>query len=276
MFKFITRQHFIVNLLVAIGIFIGLIFVFLSLLNVITRHNQYEKVPDIAKMNFDDAVKALEKAGFSWEVQDSVWEPEIAPLTVTQQSPLPGQMVKAHRIIFLTVNRSEPPTIEMPNFVGFSFRNAELYLKQIGLKLGDTSRKPDIARDAVLEQLYNGRSISPGTRIFQGSIISLVLGSGLGDRENAVPDLFGLTFKEAKALMTGLGINLGALLTDPDVKDTASGFVYRQNPLAFSLNPDGSKKINNLKEGQSMDLWISAAPKERVEINLEDTLAENQ
>jgi eukaryotic-like serine/threonine-protein kinase len=269
-FKFITRRHFLVNLAVAILLFMGLIFIFLSLLNLITRHNKYEKVPEITNMNLKDAIDKLEENGFRWEVQDSVWEPEVTPLTILVQSPLPGQMVKAHRTIFLTVNKSQPPVVEMPDFVGFSFRNAELYMKQLGLKLGDTTRKPDIARDAVLEQLYNGRSIRPGTRIFQGSTISLVLGNGLGEIENDVPDLFGLTYNEALAVMQGLGINLGALLSDPNVRDTANAFVYRQNPNPMTQLPDGRKQKNRMREGQSIDLWISVDPKERVEVIMEE------
>jgi eukaryotic-like serine/threonine-protein kinase len=269
-FKFITRQHFLVNFAVAILLFLGLIFLFLSFLNVITRHNDYEKVPEITNMNLRDALDALEKNGFKWEVQDSVWEPDVAPLTVLMQSPIPGQMVKAHRIIFLTVNKSQPPVIQMPDFVGFSFRNAELYMNQLGLKLGDTIRKPDIARDAVLEQLYNGRQISPGTSIFKGSTISLVLGSGLGENENNVPDLFGLTYAEAISVMQGLGMNLGALLPDVNVRDTANAYVYRQNPNPITKLPDGKKQVNRMREGQSIDLWISSTPKERVEVFFEE------
>ena len=264
-FKFITRQHFLVNLLAAILIFIGVIFGFLSLLKFITRHNQYQSVPAVTGKTYQEAFEILKDKGFDVEIQDSVWKPDLPPLHVISQSPLPDQMVKTHRLVFLTVNKSQPPALEMPNLVGFSFRNALLYMDQLGLKLGDTSRKPDIARDAVLEQTYNGKSIKPGTRIFEGSVISFVLGSGLGEEEAAVPDLYGLTHSEARIMLQTMGFNIGAIITDSEVKDTANGFIYRQYPQIATLLPDGSKVANRIRVGQSIDLWLSLAPKPRYE-----------
>lgn len=265
MFKFITRQHFLVNLLVALGLFFGIIFTFLSLLKVITRHNQYEKVPEVVNKSYDEAYKLLSDAGFDVEVQDSVWDPKIKPLTVIKQAPEPNQMVKASRIIYLTVNRAQPPLIDMPNLVGFSFRNALIYIEQVGLVLGDTTRKPDIARDAVLEQLYNGKPVTPGTRLFAGSKVSFVLGSGLGDTEYPVPDLIGLTLGEAKAMLAAAGINVGAIIPDPDVTDKESAYVYRQNPATTTSLPDGSKQANRIREGQSVDLYLSVEKREKIE-----------
>lgn len=272
MFKFITRQHFLVNLLIAIALLFGLVFGFISMLDMITRHNEYEKVPLVTKMDLNKASEMLKDKGFKVEVQDSVWEPDIPPLTVLSQSPAADQMVKSHRIIFLTVNKSQPPILDMPNFVGFSFRNAMLYMDQLGLKLGDTTRKADIAKDAVLSQMYNGREIRPGTRIFEGSVISLVLGSGLGEEENKVPDLFGLTYNEAKSLLQGLGLNIGAVLPDPNVKDTANAFIYRQNPNPTTQLPDGSRQTNLMRTGQSIDIWLSVDRKGRIETPTDDEL----
>jgi eukaryotic-like serine/threonine-protein kinase len=270
-FKFITRQHFLVNLLAAAALLFALVFAFLSMLNVITRHNQYEKVPPVANMTLKQAVDALEGKGFKVEVMDSVWDPKVEPLLVISQSPEAGKTVKAHRIIFLTVNKSQPPLVDMPNLVGFSFRNALLYMQQIGLILGDTTRKPDIARDAVLEQLYNGRPIKPGTRIFEGSTVSFVLGSGLGDEETEVPDLFGMTFSEARIMLQSMGLNLGAVIPDPDVKDTANGYIYRQNPEPVTLLPDGARQINRMRVGQSLDVWLSLVSRERTTPEVTDS-----
>ncbi|MCU0373830.1 MAG: PASTA domain-containing protein [Chitinophagaceae bacterium] len=265
MFKFITRQHCLVNLLVALGLFFGIIFTFLSLLKVITRHNQYEKVPEVVSKSYDEAFKILDEAGFEVEVQDSVWDPKIKPLTVIKQAPEPNQMVKASRIIYLTVNRAQPPLIDMPNLVGFSFRNALMYIEQVGLVLGDTTRKPDIARDAVLEQLYNGRPVTPGTRLFAGSKVSFVLGSGLGDTEYPVPDLIGLTLGEARAMLSAAGVNIGAIIADPDVKDKEAAYVYRQNPATTTALPDGTRQVNRIREGQSVDLYLSVEKREKIE-----------
>jgi len=236
---------------------VALLFALLWSLGFITRHNDYEKVPTVTGKSVAAATELLEEAGFSVEIQDSVWDEKQPPLSVIRQSPEADQMVKAHRHIYLTVNRSEPPLVDVPNLVGLSFRNAELYLKQLGLKLGDTSRRPDIAKDAILEQLYQGKNIQPGTRIYQGSSISFILGSGLGEEEFEVPNLVGVTYGQAKVLLNGLGLMVAGVLPDAGITDTANAYVYRQNPEVKTMLPDGTNKKNMIKPGQGMDVWLS-------------------
>mgnify|MGYP003502820484 FL=1 len=144
MFKIITRRPFWVNILVAVVILFLLVFLFFQSLQYFTHHGTYLKVPDVGNKNIKEATALLNKQGFDVWVQDSVYYDTIAPLSVVKQFPEPDASVKVNRIVYLTVNRAVPPVIEMPNLVGMSFRNAELELKARGLKLGDTSYKPDI------------------------------------------------------------------------------------------------------------------------------------
>jgi eukaryotic-like serine/threonine-protein kinase len=255
-FKFITRRHFLINLLAAILLVFGLILLFLWSLGRLTSHGAYEKVPDVRNKLKPEGIKMLEAKGFAVQIQDSLYIDSLPPFAIIRQSPDAEMMVKSHRTIFLTVNRSQPPTVEMPNMVGFSFRNAEMYLKQLGFKLGDTTRKPDIAKDAILEQRYKGNIIKAGTKIFMGSTISLVLGNGLGDDEFNVPELVGSTYREVKETLKGYNLNLGALVIDPDVRDTASAFVYKQNPPRTTTREDVTN-TNKIREGQAVDLWLS-------------------
>lgn len=256
MFKFITRQSLWVNLIAAVALVLLLLLGTLWMLGFITHHGQYEKVPNVTGLSIAKATETLESKGFEVEVQDSVWDPLQQPQVVLKQMPFGEEMVKARRTIYLTVNRSQPPLIEMPNLVGLSFRNAELYLRQMGLKLGDTLRKPDIAKDAVLEQLYNGVAIRPGTKLFQGSTIAFVLGSGIGTDELEVPMLIGLTFGEVQVMLSGMGLQSGALIVDGDVKDTAQAFIYKQSPSVREQLPDGTIQKNRIRPGQSIDLWL--------------------
>jgi eukaryotic-like serine/threonine-protein kinase len=111
----------------------------------------------------------------------------------------------------------------MPNLVGMSFRNAEMEMRVKGLKLGDTSYVPDIAKNAVKDQVINGESVRPGTRVAMGTVISLVLGAGIGSEDIPVPDLFGMPYPEAMTLLEANGINLGVVLPDTDLKDMCTG-----------------------------------------------------
>lgn len=257
MFRFVTRQHFIINLLAAIALVALLIYLFLLSLGYFTHHGEYDKVPSVKGKSLSQAQQILSDKGFKVEVQDSLYFDSLAPLSVIKQSPEADMMVKANRMVYLTVNRSSPPLVEVPNMVGFSFRNAEMNLKQLGLKLGDTTRKPDIAKDAVMEQLYQGHNITAGTKIFMGSTISFVLGSGLGEDEFKVPNIVGMTFEEAKATLAGMNLNVGALVVAGGVSDTLHAYVTKQYP-PIKTEPDelGRFQINMIREGQGIDLWL--------------------
>ncbi|MCY7422765.1 MAG: PASTA domain-containing protein [Chitinophagaceae bacterium] len=256
MFKFLTHKPLWVNIVAVILLTSILILVFFGSLDYITKHGKYEKVPSLVGKNVDEARRLLESKGFEVEIQDSVYLDDAPKLSVIKQSPEGESMVKVSRTIYLTINRSQPPLVEMPNLVGFSIRNAEMYLENLGLKIGDTTFRPDIAKNAVLEQLYDGKPIEAGTKIFMGSKISFVLGDGIGDEEMKVPDLIGLTFVEAKILLKTMNVNFTPV-ADAGVANMDAAFVYRQNPEQFTMLSDGQKQNNRIKAGQNIDLWLS-------------------
>lgn len=233
-----------------------LILVFFGSLDYLTRHGKYERVPSVLGKTVDEARRIIESKNFEVEIQDSVYIASLPRLAVTKQSPEGDAMVKVNRTIYLTINRSQPPLVEMPNLVGFSIRNAEMYLQNLGLSIGDTTFRPDIARNAVLEQLYDGKPITAGTKIFMGSAISLVLGDGVGDEELKVPDLIGLTLVEAKIQLRTMNINFTPV-PDAGVTDNDNAFVYRQNPEPYTTLGEGQRQTNRIKAGQTIDIWLS-------------------
>jgi eukaryotic-like serine/threonine-protein kinase len=258
-FKFITHRPFWLNLLVALGLLSLIVFSAFCMLGAITRHGEYQKVPSVAGKTIAEATKTLKDLGFAVEVLDSVWDESLPRLSVARQSPQANNLVKMHRLIYLTVNRSQPPLIDVPNMVGLSLRNAQLYLQQLGLKIGDTTRRPDIAKDAVLEQSFGGRPMKPGDQVFLGSAIDFVLGSGVGDDEFDVPSVVGITYAQAKAQLLAAGLNVAALIVDDDVRDTSRAIIYKQNPPPTSPLPDGlGRQTNRIRVGQSIDLWLGS------------------
>lgn len=263
-----------VNLLVAIVLAFGLLFGLFYSLGIITKHNSITKVPFVKGMNVEKATKLLEQQGLSVEVIDSVYIDTLSPLAVVKQSPDNGSSVKINRTVYLTVNRATPPSIEMPNLVGLSYTAAKMYMSSMGLKIGDTTYKPDIAQNTILQQLQHDVDIPPGTKIIVGSKIDLVLGSGVGDEEFRVPNLIGLTYAEATMVLESHDLNIGALIVDPDVKDTTAAFVYRQNPPQYmEITEPGIEHIpNRMRSGQLMDIWLSS---KKVAIPKDSTIAKD-
>ena len=253
MFKFITDKPFWVNLLVAIGLSFTVIFIILQLLGLITHHGQYLKVPDITGKKTTAAIQLLESQGFDVVIQDSVYTDTAAKGTVLRQIPDPNSTVKVNRTVQLTVNRVTLPLVEMPSLEGKTFNFALVILKRAHLQLGDTLYKPDFMRGSIIDQVYKGSKIDPGKKIPWGSRIDLIIGKGLDTDPIPVPDLTGMTYDEAKIMLEENGILMGGIITDPDVVDTASSFIWKQSPPRFNEN----KELVYIQPGQLIDLWIS-------------------
>jgi len=252
-----------VNILLAIVLILLVVIIFLGSLGYITKHGRILKIPSVQGKTMEEATQILSDQGFDVAIQDSIYVDTIAPLTVLRQFPEADAAVKINRTVYLTINRAVPPLIEMPRLTG-SFRNALLTLKQYGLKLGDTTYRPDFTKNSVISQLYKGEEIKPGTKIPMGSTIDLVLSAGLANVDMAVPDLFGMTYSEARAKLDSAGIGL-IPIPDPGLSDTSNAYIYKQEPERYT----NEHKVNRIRPGQMIDIWLSTEQKQRVDTTIQ-------
>lgn len=253
MFKWITHKSFGANLLAVIILFVVVGIVFFSSLRYLTHHGETRQVPGVVGQAMAAAETELRSHNFEVIVQDSAFVDSLPPLAVVRQTPDPGSVVKTERTIYLTLNKTAPPLTAMPNLVNYSFRSAEMTLESQRLQVGDTLYKPDIAKDAVLEQLYQGKRVEPGQLIPEGSKITLVLGDGLGNTANPVPSLVGLTYQQALDLLSASALNSGVVLTQGPLTDTLNAYVTRQNPAPA----EAGGQPNYIRAGESIDMWVS-------------------
>ena len=262
-FKYLTNRPFWVNLIAAATIAFLLLFVFLRMLGWITKHGEQLTVPSVLGKKTNEAIKLLENAGFDVTIQDSVFTDSAARGVVLKQLPDPDAKVKINHTVFLTVNRAIPPMLDMPKIEGQTLRFALDMLIRNHLKLGDTIYRPSFMQGSVLEQQYKGVRIPEKSKIQWGSRITLIIGGGLGNQQMMVPSLIGMTYAEAKLYLAESGIDIGAIIANGVIRDTAGAYIYRQNPERF----DEESRPIYIQPGQLMDLYISP-----VMIDLKDTL----
>ena len=252
MFKFIYNKPIWVHILLALGIIFLILFLFVLSLNWITKHGESSTVPSVAGKKLADAESLLENNGFELIIQDSVYYDSLPPGQVLRQVPEADEVVKVNRTVYVTINRFVPPDVEVPKLTGLSYRNAEMVLKNLGLRVGDTMFRTDFAKNTILEVQFQGKTVLPGATIKMGNALDLVIGSGIGDEAIQVPKLLGLTFEEARALLDAQGIILGAPVFDANVRDSANAYVYKQRPAPKT--PDG--KPLTMRAGQMIDIWL--------------------
>lgn len=248
------KRSFAFNLIIVLALCVGLYILFFTGLGVITRHGSEARVPGVTGKTIGQAAQQLETMGFEVDV-DSAYDPKHKPFVVLSQIPDINSVVKRGRTIFLTINKTQAPSIPMPNLLNLSFRSAEMILKSNKLILGDTTYKPDIAKGAILDQLYKGKPIRPGEMLPQGSHIDLVIGDGLGNTQFNVPDVIGMTYEEAMATLNGTGLQFTAIW-EGSFPDSATAIVYDQMPKAMNelMTP------NRIKEGDIVDLRVKQDP----------------
>ena len=148
-------------------------------LNIITKHNNYQKVPELRGISLIKLSDILEKEGLRFEIIDSSrYMPSMKPLTVISQIPFAGREVKKNRKIYLTVNPSGYRKITLPNIIQITKRNAVSLLKSVGFEVGEYTYRDNIGKDMVLEVMHDGKIIEPGVLLPKTTKIDLVLGNG--------------------------------------------------------------------------------------------------
>jgi beta-lactam-binding protein with PASTA domain len=170
------------HIFLATGIFIIICVIALFSLDSYTRHGAEIEMPDFTGI---DSQELLEKVGstndFTIVISDSVYNKKSKSGTILKQDPHAGEMVKKGRKVYLTKASDTPPKVPMPHLQDVSLRQAEIMLRAVGLIRGTVIYKPSPYENAVLEQLYKGRGIAPGTEISMGETITLVVGKNTDD-----------------------------------------------------------------------------------------------
>ena len=254
----ILKKPLWMNMLIGFGVAICLFIIFFFSLGWITGNGETGKVPAVIGLDIAAAEKNLIAAGFDVEFQDSIYVDTLARNAVLRQTPEADEIVKKGRTVYLTINRVIAPQVDMPNLVGFSIKSAETYLKVLGLRLGSIQMVPDQNKNVVIDQLVNGQPIAPGSKIPSGTLIHFLVGDGGASGGMFMPDLVGLTYEQAKAQLISLGLNLGLVSVNGSIGDSASAFVFDQNPSAYGSQIDslGMPIQNMVSKGATINLVL--------------------
>jgi len=247
-----------INILVGIGAVLVLLVLFFFSLGWITGNGKTEKVPAVIGLDVSAAQKNLTALGFDVVLQDSIYVDTLARNSILRQTPDADEVVKKGRTVYLTVNRTLAPQVDMPNLIGFSLKSAETYLKVLGLRLGTITLVPDRNKNVILDQIVGGKPIAPGAKISSGTVVNFLVGDGGAAMGFEIPDLIGMTVDMARAKMASMGLSIGLITSNAAIQDTANAFIIQQNPGPFTGQIDslGMPMKNLTIQGGSIDIVI--------------------
>ena len=239
-----------INIAIAVLVVAVLLGILSWSLSSYTRHGQKISVPDLRGESIDKAAETLEALNLTLVVMDSAYNVEKKLNSILEQNPKPGSKVKEGRKVYLVVNASKVPSVEVPDLAGkSSMKYAKLQLQSVGLVAGNVIYRPDPHLNAVIGLEVAGKPVGKGSKLPKGTTVDIVLGDGIGGEEINVPYLLGLTLQEAAFTLQGRGVNIGAIVLQQGTTDSLRAFVYRQVPAHSA-----GKKI---RIGESIDLFVA-------------------
>ncbi|KAB2806812.1 PASTA domain-containing protein [Phaeocystidibacter luteus] len=249
--RFLKSRTLLFNLIVMLVVAIAGIWVLNSWLDSITDHGEVVIVPDLQGKTLSMVEEDLEDLNLSFEVLDSSeFSRRFEPGSVVDQYPVAGAEVKRNRTIKLTLNPMHERKLALPAIVDIPRVDAQFRLESRGFAVGEVRYVPDIAKDNVLWVELDGMKINDEEAVYsKGTAFDLVCGAGLSNERTFVPRLYNMSLDSAERKLNGVMLNIGSVLYDEDLTDTASARIYKQVP---GPNPEFV-----IRMGDGVDLWLT-------------------
>lgn len=245
--NFLISKKFIINILLIGVAWVIIIWSSTSYFDSYTNHGESIKVPNLISNNAADIPQLLKGRNLNYEVLDSIYNPNLVEGTVIYQSPMAtdstGLKVKSDRTIKVRVSKRSR-LVDVPIVTSKSHRFAESVLMTKGLRTKVNFVPSNEDQGSVIEQKYKGQTVTKGQKLPINSVIQLTVGKKTSGEMTLVPNLFGLTIKEAEERLRGnQSLSLFAVCNDcEDAQDSLNARVIRQTPVAAdsSKTPEGS------------------------------------
>lgn len=161
---------------------------------------------------------------------------------VISQYPEAGTPVKEQRMVTLLVSKGGEGTL-IPDLRGLSRRDAELQLKNAGLKVGriDEQASNEFPADTVISQTPR-----PPAQVSKGTTVDLVISKGAGAKKVTLPDLRGTPFNTVTTQLESLKLKVGRVQEEATDKYPAGTIIGQQ--------PGPNAEVT---EGMSIDFTVA-------------------
>lgn len=225
------------------GVF-GAGMLFLVLINEVimpayTNYDEGVTVPDITQVSLEEAEERLTAYGLRFEIAERRSNSAMPADYVIDQTPSAAKIVKPNRKIYLTVNTTSNPTVEVPDVVNLSKRNAEIQLQNNGLRVGTISYESSRFRNVIRQ------SVKPGDIVPEGTVVDLTVSDGLGQKSVDMPEILGDRLSEAQQKLQEAGLRVGEIRFKP-TKEVSPNIILDFDP-----------KNDEISEGEEIRLIVS-------------------
>ena len=234
-----------ISLLIAIVLALVGLFIALKWLDGYTKHGEEISVPELTGKSVSEAELLLEKRGLTCEVIDSLYKTTVAPGAIVDQVPASGSKVKEGRKIYLYIRARKSRQVALPDLKDLSLREAEATLDGIGLKVKDVEFEPNPHQGLVLSAKANNKEIKAGTKLPEGSAVTLKVGRGMSNELTPMISFRGMNEETACRAARDNFLTIASVVYDikPAEESKKSLYqVYKQSPVK-GTKINGSERI---------------------------------
>ncbi len=253
------------NLLLIAAIILAMAVVAHVVMQIGTRHGSRRTVPDFSGVQLLEAQRLARRHDLKLQINDSLFVPAYEGGIVLDQLPKGGVEVKPGRTVYLTINSFRQKMVPVPFVADRSLRQAKNMLEIAGLEIAQLIYRPDMATNYVLDEYFGRQRITETTRVEaeMGSGVTLYVGVQPGHNVTVVPQIIGLSLRDAKSRLWELGLNVGKVAFDDGINllNQKDAHVYMQSPKAerhvvlgakvdLQLTLDGQKVTARLRDAE--------------------------
>lgn len=242
----------LVALLLAVGI---LFYLTQQWLRLYTNHGESLEVENYENLPLEAAIRKAERRSFSIVITDSIYLVDRRPNIVLKQDPIAGSRVKENRRIYLTITKSTPPPVPLPDLMssGYDYFQYTKNLERLGLKYRIREREfnKKLSENQILYFYYKDQKITDqdlrdGIEVPKGSELEFVITRRFMDQV-PIPNLVCKKYEAASFLITSNNLAIGNI--SGDVSNRQSAYVWKQEP---TFQPGVM-----IQTGQQIDLYLT-------------------
>lgn len=209
-------------------------------------------VPDLKGESIDNALIKLGDIGLNVRIIGKKYDREIPPYHVISTNPESLNRVKKGRIVEIVLSNGMIKSF-IPELSGKNYLEAELLISKAQLNLGKIIR---VHSDTYPENTTISSFPPEESEVASGAKVNILVSSGIKEKIFIMPDLTGISTKEAYTVINAMGAKPG------DIKNEwnniiSAGYIISHNPSAASLLKEGSKVNLLVSTGRQKDIKTS-------------------
>lgn len=234
----VVNQHFFKNKFVYFNIVLAcactliLFYLLLIYLSIYTLNGKEFELKNFQSLTIEELETEIESLNIEYIITDSVYTDSVPRGTIFTQEPLPGTFVKPGRKIYVTVNCMNRQKFTLPDIYNKSKRQSINQLKShFKIEFVKSEKYSDIS-SVVIKMMVGDTEVFPGQKLIEGTTIKLFFGSGRGASKIMVPNLTGISTREAFLMLNANNLKLGEIICEGEIKDTLNAIIINQRPLS--------------------------------------------